>query len=35
VGCRSNAGRLTPGLFTNQLIKGFLEPRVVVVTDPR
>jgi len=29
------AGRYTPGTFTNQIQKKFLEPRLLVVTDPR
>jgi len=29
------AGRYTPGTFTNQIQKRFLEPRLLVVTDPR
>ena len=29
------AGRYTPGTFTNQIQKRFIEPRVLVVTDPR
>jgi len=29
------AGRYTPGTFTNQIQKNFLEPRLLVVTDPR
>jgi len=29
------AARFTPGTFTNQIQKKFLEPRVLVVTDPR
>jgi small subunit ribosomal protein SAe len=28
------AGRYTPGTFTNQITKKFVEPRVLVVTDP-
>jgi len=28
-------GRYTPGTFTNQIQKRFLEPRLLVVTDPR
>jgi len=29
------AGRYTPGTFTNQIQKRFMEPRVLIVTDPR
>lgn len=29
------AGRYTPGTFTNQIQKKFLEPRLLLVTDPR
>jgi small subunit ribosomal protein SAe len=29
------AGRYTPGTFTNQIQKRFLEPRLVIVSDPR
>lgn len=28
-------GRYTPGTFTNQIQRAFLEPRLLVVTDPR
>jgi small subunit ribosomal protein SAe len=28
------AGRYTPGTFTNQIQKKFIEPRLVIVTDP-
>merc|ERR550514_2480445 len=28
------AGRYTPGCFTNQIQKKFLEPRLLIVTDP-
>jgi len=34
-GATSIAGRFTPGTFTNQIQKLFIEPRLVVVTDPR
>jgi len=34
VGATPIAGRFTPGTFTNQIQKAFLEPRVLVVTDP-
>jgi len=29
------AGRFTPGTFTNQIQKKFMEPRLLLVTDPR
>jgi len=29
------AGRYTPGTFTNQIQKKFLEPRLLIATDPR
>lgn len=35
VGATAIAGRFTPGTFTNQIQKAFLEPRLLVVTDPR
>ncbi|KAL6785217.1 RPSA1 [Auxenochlorella protothecoides x Auxenochlorella symbiontica] len=34
-GARATVGRHTPGAFTNQLQKGFEEPRLLIVTDPR
>jgi len=34
-GCNYIAGRFTPGTFTNQIQKKFLEPRLLIVTDPR
>jgi len=34
-GAHAIAGRYTPGLFTNQIQERFLEPRLLVVTDPR
>jgi len=34
-GCKSIAGRFTPGTFTNQKTKQFREPRVLIITDPR
>jgi small subunit ribosomal protein SAe len=34
-GARSTVGRHTPGAFTNQLQKGFEEPRLLIITDPR
>jgi len=35
LGCKSMAGRYTPGTFTNQIQKAFEEPRLVILTDPR
>jgi len=35
IGANSIAGRYTPGTFTNQIQKAFVEPRVLVVADPR
>lgn len=35
VGATSVAGRYTPGTFTNQIQKAYIEPRILVVTDPR
>jgi small subunit ribosomal protein SAe len=34
-GARACAGRWTPGTLTNQITKQFLEPRLLIVTDPR
>jgi small subunit ribosomal protein SAe len=34
-GARSTVGRHTPGAFTNQMQKGFEEPRLLIVGDPR
>jgi len=34
VGCTAQAGRFTPGTFTNQIQAKFLEPRIIVATDP-
>ena len=34
-GCNYIGTRYTPGTFTNQIQKRFLEPRVLIVTDPR
>jgi small subunit ribosomal protein SAe len=34
-GARATVGRHTPGAFTNQMQKGFEEPRLLIVTDPR
>ncbi|KAJ9442103.1 40S ribosomal protein SA [Diplonema papillatum] len=34
-GAQSMAGRFCPGSFTNQLQKKFMQPRLIIVTDPR
>lgn len=34
-GCKYQAGRHTPGTFTNQIQKNFEEPRMLVLGDPR
>jgi small subunit ribosomal protein SAe len=34
-GAKSTVGRHTPGAFTNQMQKGFEEPRLLIITDPR
>lgn len=34
-GARAMVGRFTPGSFTNQIQKVFVEPRVIITTDPR
>eukprot|EP00010_Vexillifera_abyssalis_P003254 CAMPEP_0201551100 /NCGR_PEP_ID=MMETSP0173_2-20130828/7331_1 /ASSEMBLY_ACC=CAM_ASM_000268 /TAXON_ID=218659 /ORGANISM="Vexillifera sp., Strain DIVA3 564/2" /LENGTH=270 /DNA_ID=CAMNT_0047961267 /DNA_START=190 /DNA_END=1002 /DNA_ORIENTATION=- len=34
-GCKAIAGRFTPGTFTNQIQKAYVEPRLLIVTDPR
>jgi len=34
-GAHAIAGRYTPGLFTNQIQERFLEPRLLIVSDPR
>lgn len=34
-GAHAIAGRHTPGTFTNQIQKNFIEPRLLLVTDPR
>lgn len=33
-GAQAIAGRFTPGTFTNQIQKKFLEPRMLIITDP-
>jgi len=35
VGTVFTAGRFIPGTFTNQIQKKFMQPRVLIVTDPR
>jgi len=35
VGANALAGRFTPGTFTNQIQAKFLEPRLLILTDPR
>lgn len=35
VGTTYSAGRFIPGTFTNQIQKKFMQPRVLIVTDPR
>merc|ERR1712188_195848 len=34
-GARYIAGRFCPGTFTNQITKKYLEPRLLILTDPR
>lgn len=34
-GANAIAGRYTPGTFTNQIQKAYIEPRILVVNDPR
>lgn len=34
-GAQAIAGRWTPGMLTNQITQKFVQPRLVVVTDPR
>eukprot|EP01119_Soliformovum_irregulare_P001261 TRINITY_DN1098_c0_g1_i2.p2 TRINITY_DN1098_c0_g1~~TRINITY_DN1098_c0_g1_i2.p2 ORF type:complete len:278 (-),score=85.36 TRINITY_DN1098_c0_g1_i2:63-896(-) len=34
-GAQALAGRFTPGTLTNQIQQGFIEPRLIIVTDPR
>jgi len=33
-GCQAIAGRFTPGTFTNQIQDKYLEPRLIILTDP-
>jgi len=35
IGCRSIAGRITPGTFTNQQQTHYMEPRLLLASDPR
>jgi len=35
IGAQAIAGRFTPGTFTNQVQPRFMEPRLLIVTDPR
>jgi len=35
IGAHALAGRWTPGTFTNQIQARFLEPRLLILTDPR
>jgi len=35
IGAQAIAGRFTPGAFTNQIQAKFMEPRLVIATDPR
>jgi len=35
IGATAVSGRYTPGTLTNQIQKKFLEPRLLIVTDPR
>jgi small subunit ribosomal protein SAe len=35
IGATALAGRFTPGTFTNQIQEKFIEPRLIIVTDPR
>jgi len=34
-GAQAIANRFTPGTFTNYITRGFKEPRLIIVTDPR
>jgi small subunit ribosomal protein SAe len=34
-GAQALAGRYTPGTFTNQIQRKFIEPRILIVNDPR
>lgn len=35
IGAQAIAGRYTPGTFTNQIQEKFIEPRLLICTDPR
>ncbi|MCE4600735.1 MAG: 30S ribosomal protein S2 [Desulfurococcales archaeon] len=35
VGCKAITGRVVPGIFTNPYLEYYMEPDVVLVTDPR
>ncbi len=35
VGCKAITGRIVPGIFTNPHLEYYVEPDVVLVTDPR
>ncbi len=35
IGCKMLTGRILPGTFTNPALEWYLEPEVIVVTDPR
>ena len=35
VGCKAITGRVIPGIFTNPYLEYYMEPDVVLVTDPR
>jgi small subunit ribosomal protein SAe len=35
IGAQALAGRYTPGTFTNQIQKIFIEPRLIITTDPK
>jgi len=35
IGANALAGRYTPGTFTNQIQQKFIEPRLLIITDPR
>ena len=35
VGCKAITGRVIPGIFTNPHLEDYIEPDVVLITDPR
>lgn len=35
VGCKSITGRILPGTFTNPRLRHYMEPELIIVTDPR